>query len=180
MLIGVINISIAHFEKVSLSEYLACRIPPELQSYDDAGNNKLTEFFTNEWENIKLPTRSTDGSAGYDFYCPSRHTIWKQPTTIETGIRCRIEPGWALFLFPRSGLGFRYGMRLNNSVGIVDSDYYNADNEGHIKARIYATDSSLTIDPGDRFMQGVFLPYGLADNGNLGGDRMGGFGSTGR
>lgn len=84
-----------------------------------------------------------------------------------------------LALFPRSGLGFKHGMRLKNTVGIIDSDYYNADNEGHIMAKI-DVDYGFIGEEGDRFMQGVFLPYGVTTDDNANGERTGGFGSTGK
>lgn len=84
-----------------------------------------------------------------------------------------------LALFPRSGLGFKHGMRLKNTVGIVDSDYYNASNEGHIMAKI-DVDLNFICNEGERFMQGVFIPYGIATNdAPTANERVGGFGSTG-
>lgn len=133
-----------------------------------------------EWRRIKLPTRASSGSAGYDFYLPVS-TLFNggKSTMVPTGIRCRIEPGWMLALFPRSGLGFKYGMRLKNTVGIIDSDYYHAANEGHIMAKV-DVDYGFVSEEGDRFMQGVFLPYGMTTDDAATGDRIGGFGSTGK
>lgn len=161
--------AIAHFEKVSLEEFAkAYRVTP-----DDPYIRKI-------YDEIKLPTRATDGSAGYDFYAPREYIFMRgEPCTIITGVRCRIDPGWVLTLFPRSGLGFKYGFRLMNSVGIIDSDYYNADNEGHIMVRAYVTEKSIEIKDGERFCQGIFLPYGIADNDTALSKRTGGFGSTG-
>ena len=99
--------------------------------------------------------------------------------TIPTGIRAKIEPGWMLALFPRSGLGFKYGMCLKNTVGIVDSDYYSAANEGHIMAKI-DVDDNFVCNEGERFMQGILIPYGVAANdAPITVERKGGFGSTG-
>ncbi|MDR0943441.1 MAG: deoxyuridine 5'-triphosphate nucleotidohydrolase, partial [Ruminococcus sp.] len=81
------------------------------------------------FDGVYLPKRATKGSAGYDFFAPEDITI---PGTIKTGIRVKIKEGYVLCIFPRSGLGFKYGMSLSNTVGIIDSDYYNAENEGHI------------------------------------------------
>lgn len=55
---------------------------------------------------------------------------------IPTGIRVQMETGWVLQCYPRSGLGFKYRLQLNNTVGIIDSDYYFSDNEGHIFAKL--------------------------------------------
>ena len=80
---------------------------------------------------------------------------------------------------PRSGLGFKYGCRLVNTCGIIDEDYYYADNEGHIMAKI-TCDKGFKLASGDRFMQGIFVPYAVtADDDPIASERTGGFGSTG-
>ena len=132
-----------------------------------------------EWERIQLPQRSTAGAAGYDFYLPVPICVDENPMVIQTGIRCEMDPGWVLLLFPRSGLGYKCGFSLSNTVGVIDEDYQYAANEGHISAKVYAADQPISLRAGDRFMQGVFLPYGTALNGNNGGQRKGGTGSTG-
>ena len=132
--------------------------------------------------NIPLPRRATAGSAGYDFICPADVTL--QPgdvITIATGIRCEMQPGWVLMLFPRSGLGFKHQVRLANTVGVIDSDYFRAANEGHIMVRIVnGGDHAVSIAKGERFCQGVFLPHGLAEEETVLAGREGGFGSTGK
>ena len=101
--------------------------------------------------------------------------------TIPTGVRCDMQPGWVLMLFPRSGLGFRHQVRLANTVGVIDADYYHAANEGHIMVRIVCGGNhAVTIARGERFCQGVFLPHGLAEEETVLADREGGFGSTGK
>ncbi|MDY5742290.1 MAG: deoxyuridine 5'-triphosphate nucleotidohydrolase, partial [Lachnospiraceae bacterium] len=100
---------------------------------------------------------------------------------IPTGIRVRIEEGWFLSLFPRSGLGFKFRLQLNNTVGIIDSDYYNSDNEGHIFAKLTnASVEGKTIElaAGDGFIQGIFQPYGITVDDRTEARRNGGFGST--
>ena len=138
-------------------------------------------------EAIPLPRRATAGSAGYDFVCTADVTLHPgDAITIPTGIRCEMQPGWVLMLFPRSGLGFKHQIRLANTVGVIDSDYFHAANEGHIMVRLTcgmspcSMDShDVTIRKGERFCQGVFLPHGLAEEDEVAGDRTGGFGSTG-
>ncbi|MBQ5389474.1 MAG: deoxyuridine 5'-triphosphate nucleotidohydrolase, partial [Clostridia bacterium] len=102
---------------------------------------------------------------------------------IPTGIRAWMEDGWVLKIYPRSGLGFKYRLQLNNTVGIIDSDYYHAANEGHIFIKI-TNDSNenktLTLSAGDAFAQGVFLEYGITLDDDADGIREGGFGSTSR
>ena len=89
------------------------------------------------YEEIKLPKRATAGSAGYDFYAPDDFVIEPGKTIkIPTGIRVEMEENWVLKCYPRSGLGFKFRLQLNNTVGIIDSDYFYSDNEGHIFAKL--------------------------------------------
>ena len=133
-------------------------------------------------QEIPLPKRSTRGSAGYDFVSPVEAEIPAGGrVVIPTGLRCEMEPGWVLMLFPRSGMGFKYQTRLSNTVGIIDSDYAFAENEGHILVSLRnPLDRELLIQRGTRFCQGIFLPYGLAEEEEDFQDRTGGFGSTGK
>lgn len=138
-----------------------------------------TDFISEIYSGITLPTRATTGSAGYDFYLPYAVTFDNTPRVIQTGVRVKLDPGWVLLLLPRSGLGFKYGMRLRNTVGVIDSDYFNAKNEGHIMASV-VSDEPFTLKAGDRFLQGIIMPYGVAANDTtLMKQRDGGFGSTG-
>ena len=132
-------------------------------------------------EDIPLPRRATRGSAGYDFTCPAEVTLAPGAQAIvPTGIRVRIEPGWVLLNVPRSSLGRRHGIRLANTVGVIDSDYYGADNEGHILVMLVnGGDHEVTLHPGERFYQGIFVPFGLAEEEAVTEGRTGGFGSTG-
>ena len=163
--------SIAKFLHVSEEQYTADQQLPDALSVAE----------------IPLPRRATSGSAGYDFVCTADVTLHPgDAVTIPTGLRCEMQPGWVLMLFPRSGLGFKHQIRLANTVGVIDSDYFHAANEGHIMVRLAngmspcAMDShDVTIHKGERFCQGVFLPYGLAEEDEVAGDRTGGFGSTG-
>lgn len=133
-----------------------------------------------EQEDIIIPKRATKGSAGYDFYLPYDISIKaKESITVDTGIRCKIEDSYVLSLYPRSSLGFKYGLQLRNTVGIIDSDYYNADNYGHIKAKLINTSNEdITLEKGKAFMQGIFTKYYLAEEEEIKEERKGGFGST--
>ena len=157
--------SIARFLHVSQAQYASSALP-----------------FALPVEEIPLPRRATAGSAGYDFICPAEITLAPgEAVTIPTGVRCEMQPGWVLMLFPRSGLGFKHQVRLANTVGVIDSDYFHAANEGHIMVRIVCGgDHAVTIARGERFCQGVFLPHGLAEEDAVLADREGGFGSTGQ
>ena len=150
---------------------------------------KISSFTSDEivhmrdvYTNIKLPKRATTGSAGYDFYTPEDIVLAPGETAkIPTGIRVTMENDWVLNLYPRSGLGFKYRLQLNNTVGIIDSDYFYSDNEGHIFAKITNDsneDKTIALKAGDGFMQGIFLQYGITNDDDTRGVRNGGFGST--
>ena len=133
------------------------------------------------WD-IKLPKRATTGSAGYDFFTPFGFTLKPGETIkIPTGIRAKMDENWVLKLYPRSGLGFKFRLQLNNTVGIIDSDYYYSSNEGHIFAKI-TNDSNegktVSIKKFTGFIQGIFLEYGITYDDEVEEIRDGGFGST--
>ena len=150
------------------------------QQYAEAMGSRLDGAMA--VDEIPMPKRATAGSAGYDFVSPLDVTIEPDGTAlIPTGIRAEMEPGWVLVLFPRSSLGFRHALRLSNTVGIIDSDYAFAKNEGHIMVKLRnPLDEPVTIGRGERFCQGVFLPYGTAEEDEAFAARTGGMGSTGR
>ena len=131
---------------------------------------------------IKLPKRATRNSAGYDFFAP--YDIVLKPSEsliIPTGIRVYMKNDEVLKIYPRSGLGFKYHMSLENTVGIIDSDYYYSDNEGHIFIKIHnGGNKSISVKQGEAFAQGVFQQFLLVDGDNFedGKIRNGGFGST--
>lgn len=133
-----------------------------------------------KYDEIKLPKRATAGSAGYDFFIGTDVELKPGETAkIPTGVRVKIEDGWVLKIYPRSGLGFKYRLQLNNTVGIIDSDYYNSDNEGHIFIKMTNDgNKKLCVKKGEAFAQGVFLPYGICEDDDADGVRNGGFGST--
>ena len=131
--------AVARFEKVNRKQF----------------NEAFDGLSVMDYDEIKLPHRATTGSAGYDFYSPISFVLEPRETIkFPTGIRCQIDDGYVLTIYPRSGLGFKYRLRLDNTVGIIDSDYYNSDNEGHIFVKI-TNDSnegkSVEIKTGDAF-----------------------------
>lgn len=166
---------IAQFERISLKQFV--------DDWIDTFGNRPDDIITEIYNNIKLPKRATAGSAGYDFYSPVDFVLRSgQTIKIPTGIRCKIDNGWVLKCYPRSGLGFKYRLQLNNTVGIIDSDYYYSDNEGHIFLKLTNdTNESkiLKIKSGDGIAQGIFVEYGITYDDNTNGVRNGGFGSTG-
>ena len=92
-----------------------------------------------------------------------------------------MEEDIVLSLYPRSSLGFKYKMQLNNTVGIIDADYYNAKNEGHIQIKI-TNDSrenkTISLEQGNAFAQGVFTEFLVTYDDETTEERTGGFGST--
>lgn len=132
------------------------------------------------YDNIKLPKRATAKSAGYDFFAPTELTIAPNETvTVATGIRALMPDNWCLLIYPRSGLGFKYKLRLNNTVGVIDADYSNSDNEGHIFVRMTnESDKLLQIPQGSAFAQGIFTQYLLTEDDDTTTTRNGGLGST--
>ena len=151
----------AKFEKVSYSTF-------------SANGTQAT------YDNIKLPKRATAKSAGYDFYAPTALTFAPGETiTVATGVRALMPDSWCLMIYPRSGLGFKYKLRLNNTVGIIDADYSDSDNEGHIFIRMTnESDKLLEIPQGSAFAQGIFVQYLLTEDDNVTATRNGGMGST--
>ena len=129
---------------------------------------------------IDIPKRATKGSAGYDFFSPIGFTLSPgESIKIPTGIRCEMNEGWVMMGFPRSGLGFKYRMRLSNTVCILDEDYFYSDNEGHIFIKVVNEgDKTMTVKAGDGFAQGIFIQYGITEDDNATEKRNGGFGST--
>ena len=165
---------IAQFEKVSIDNFVKSWT-------DEFSTDSITA--ENIYNGIALPKRATSGSAGYDIYSPVDFVIKPGETVkIPTGIRCRIDDGWVLKIYPRSGLGFKYRLQLNNTVGIIDADYYNSSNEGHIMIKLscdaHDERHRVELSCGDGFAQGIFTQFGITVDDSADGIRDGGFGST--
>ena len=171
---------IATFEKVSYEQFKKDYLKIFTQALHK-DEQTIDEEIKEIYNNIELPKRATKGSAGYDFKIPFDIPMSKKSEyTIPTGIRCRMNDGWVLNMYPRSGLGFKRGLSLLNTVGIIDSDYYYSDNEGHIMLKVTHKigDYTLKLNAGDGFAQGIFCQYGITTNDDTIGVRNGGFGST--
>lgn len=167
---------IGKFHKVSKEQFI--------NDWLDEFHGTQREEAIGIYENIQYPKRATKGSAGYDFFSPLSFSLKPgESIKIPTGIRVQIEDGWVLKCYPRSGLGFKYRLQLNNTVGIIDSDYFYSDNEGHMFAKL-TNDSkegkTLEVEAGIGFMQGIFVEYGITfdDEENELALRNGGIGST--
>ena len=182
--------SVAKFEKVSFDQFIldfmANNIHKRVKKIlSDKEYIWVKETYTREeikeiYDNIKLPQRGTSGSAGYDFFIPFEVFLEEnEPMVIPTGIRCKIDEGYVLDIYPRSGLGFKNKMSLYNTVGIIDSDYYNSNNEGHIMIKIvHENPRGLQIESGKGFAQGIFNEYFITYDDETTEIRNGAFGST--
>ena len=153
------------FEKISLNQFI-----------------KDTKITTKEYELYNIPKRSTQYSAGYDFMALEDFTL--NPNEIKlipTGIKADMNENEVLMLYIRSSLGFKYNLRLCNQTGIIDSDYYNNENnEGHIFIAIQNEGKeTVNLKAGDRFAQGIFMKYlTVDDETQINNVRQGGMGST--
>lgn len=161
---------VALFEKVSQTEF-------------KKGFTKINKTFDlSYYQDIKIPKRATKYSAGYDFYAPFDFKILpKQSIIIPTGIRVKIDNNYFLAIVPRSSLGFKFKLELSNTIGIIDSDYYYSDNEGHIFIKLNNDNNenkTVSILKGDAFAQGIFLNYGITIDDDASETRNGGIGST--
>lgn len=171
------------FEKVSYEQFKK----DVLKMVDDYDFDSSEESIKKIYNDIKLPKRATDGSAGYDFFSPFEIYIPKilkncQTVKFPTGIRVKMPKNVVLLLFPRSSLGFKYRLQLDNTIGVIDSDYYYSDNEGHMWCKLTkgVKDKELDLNDGDAYMQGIFMNYLLTDDDSEDDKKVrnGGFGST--
>lgn len=192
---------ITAFEKVSYEQF-----------EKDFKNNLSTNVklnIRNVYDAIRLPKRITKKSAGYDFFAPVGISLLPgESVIIPTGIRVKCKDNEFLMVVPRSGHGSKYFNTIANTVGIIDADYYESDNEGHIFIKLRRPDNinvfktenrkfaetkkytdlavngqieeAMNIDCGKAFAQGIFLRYGMvtSDTTTDGNTRNGGHGST--
>lgn len=129
-----------------------------------------------------LPKRETAHAAGYDLSVAEEISIAPgEIVLVPTGVKAYMQDGEVLYLYDRSSNPRKKGLVLINSVGVIDGDYYgNPANEGHIFAQMKnITDQTVTLAVGERIVQGVFMPFLIADGDQADGERTGGFGSTG-
>ena len=163
-----------NFEKVSLNQFIK-----DVKSCAPGLNDSDYELMYNA---LKIPKRATKGSAGYDFFAPFSFQLKAgESIKIPTGIRVQLDNDKFLAIYPRSGLGFKYKLQLWNGIAVIDADYYNSDNEGHIFIKLY-NDSpegkTLLVEQGDAFSQGIIQQFYKVDGDNVNIIRKGGIGST--
>ena len=152
------------FEKISFEQFKK-----------DIQNNQV---LYNEYE---LPKRSTKHSAGYDFFAIEEFTLKPgELIKIPTGYKVKMETDEMLMLLVRSGMGFKYNVRMCNQVGIIESDYYNNEsNEGHMFIKLQNHgEKDFVVKKGDAYAQAIFTKFLITDDDNAEGLRIGGIGST--
>lgn len=162
------------FEKVSFEQFKKDLLKADIGIKE----NEIEHIY----DSIILPTRGTKNSAAYDFRLPYTINVKANDTTpfLPTGIKCELDNDKVLILAPRSSTGTKFGFQLKNTIGIIDSDYYNnSDNEGHIMIR-FKVDTDFPFEANDRIIQGVILQYFKVDDDDVRNQRSGGFGSTGK
>ncbi|MCI5774841.1 MAG: deoxyuridine 5'-triphosphate nucleotidohydrolase [Erysipelotrichaceae bacterium] len=167
-------IRVGKFEKVSFEQFA--------KDYKDCFADATMDEIKDIYDKIQLPKRATKGSAGYDIYSPISFSLQpNEQIKFPTGIRVKMSEDWVFCIFPRSSWGFKFRLQMNNTVGIIDSDYYYSDNEGHIFHRI-TNDSKenkvFNIEQGVAITQGIFMPYGITEDDDVQEIRNGGLGST--
>lgn len=150
-------------------------------------NRKFEYVKRIENKDFELPKRSTKKSAGYDFINPERVEIppylyGDEPFLVRTGVKVYMQDDEVLKLYNRSSNPKKKKLVIPNSVGIIDADYYgNADNDGEIGFTFYnLSKETVVIEKGEKLGQGVFVKYLVTDDDNAEGERIGGFGSTGK
>lgn len=166
---------VAKFEKVSWAQF-------QKDYIDTFGEGKTINMddVKDIYDNIKLPCRKTKFSAGHDISIPFNITLPpKEKLMVPTGIRCKMETDYVMLIMPRSSLGIKKGLHISNTVPVIDSDYYNANNEGHIFVSVINDGrEAIKFKAGDHIIQALFIPYGVTDEEDILIERTRGIGST--
>ena len=166
---------VAKFEKVSWTQF-------QKDYVDTFGEGKTINMddVRKIYDDIKLPHRKTKFSAGHDISIPFDITLPpKEKLMIPTGIRCKISTDYVMLIAPRSSFGIKKGLRISNTIPVIDSDYYDANNEGHIFISVINDGKDvIKFKTGDNIVQAMFVPYGVADEEEILEERVGGIGST--
>ena len=166
---------VAKFEKVSWGQF-------QKDYVDTFGEGKTINMddVRKIYDDIKLPCRKTRFSAGHDISIPFNITLpSKEKLMIPTGVRCKMDTDYVMIIAPRSSLGIKQGLRISNTIPVIDSDYYDADNEGHIFVSVINDGKEpIKFKAGDNIVQALFVPYGIAEDDVVTAERTGGIGST--
>ena len=170
----------AEFSKVSYDQFKKDWIDAFEGITDGTDPDEVEEHIRGIYDDIELPKRATMQSAGHDFRSPVSFLLEPGDSIkIPTGIRCEMYDGWVMMLYIRSSLGFKYGLSMPTSVSVIDGDYFDADNEGHIMVKLVNMgDKEVKVNKGDGVVQGVFTQFGITLDDDVTEVRSGGLGST--
>lgn len=166
------------FEKVSRAAFLS-----DLYNAIPKFDMNVAEYLYDE---LRLPSRGTRYSAGYDICTPVGFVLHPdEKISIPTGIKAVFNEDemdtWHLQMYVRSSIGIKCGVVLMNGTGIIDPDYQFAGNEGDMMLALWNTsDKPVFFKAGDRVCQGVFAIHGRTSDDKACGERTGGVGSTGK
>ena len=108
--------------------------------------------------NAKVPSRQTNGAAGYDVYAANDAAVEIKPgetVMIPLGFKTEFNPNYVAMIYARSGLAAKQGLAPANKVGVIDSDY-----RGEWMVALYNQSNEVRIvEPGTRIAQVVFEAY---------------------
>ena len=163
-----------YFDKISFEQWV------KDTPFKDMPNDVLLR----QYYNIQLPHQGTEDSMGLDFHMPYEvkvlaHNKVKIPTGVRWICDDEADKKYGMLIIPRSSTGIKLGLRLLNTIGIIDADYYLADNEGHIMLFMEnVTDNDIVLKAGQGIVQGIIIPYVVPQKFATSVKRHGGFGST--
>jgi dUTP pyrophosphatase len=131
----------------------------------------------------QMPVYATPGAACFDI-CTTSNSSYIQigdSAVFATGLSFEIPEGHVMMVYSRSGHGFKQGLRLSNTTGIIDSDY-----RGELMVKLHNDGvNAAHIAAGERIAQGMIVPveqaeFVFADSLSDTDRGIGGLGSTGR
>lgn len=128
-----------------------------------------------------MPTKATDKAGAFDVFMPTGGTANAATQMIGLGFAAAVPPGHVGLLLPRSSTGAKHGMELNNTCGVIDSDY-----RGEWKAALRTkTGIPFRWEAGDRILQFMIIPVAdvtleLVETLDETDRGSGGFGSSGK
>lgn len=163
-----------YFDKISFEQWVK----------DSPFKNIPHDTLLRQYYNIQLPSQGTEDSMGLDFYMPYEvkilaHNKIKIPTGVRWVCDEEFDDLYGMLIIPRSSIGIKLGLKLLNTIGVIDADYYLADNEGHIMLFMEnTTDEDIVLKAGQRIVQGIIVPYIIPKHSTSNTLRHGGFGST--